>query len=232
MDDFYQPNIDVSPKLEGEEFKHCTRVLRKKVGDQIGLFDGKGTYYQATISSLLKDSCKLEITNKIDLPLKSFHVHLAIAPTKSMDRMEWMVEKLGELGIDEISFLQTQHGERPKIKLDRLQKKAISALKQSKSGYLMKINPLIRFNDFIKQTTSQPNRFIAIVEESLPSFKKLLRPKQPIIIMIGPEGDFSKQEMDLASNQGIKRISLGKNTLRTETAGLIACHVVNMINDY
>ena len=232
MDDFYQPDIPSTLKLDNEEFKHCIRVLRKKPGDVIGVFDGRGQYFLCKIASVGKDHCSVEIVEKHLLPRKSFYCHLVIAPTKSTDRMEWMIEKLGELGIDEVTFIHTQHAERPKLKTDRLEKKAISAMKQSKTGYLMKINPLIRFSDFIKSNKLESDRYLATVENDLPLLQQLATPGKSSTILIGPEGDFSKNEIDVASQHGFKPVSLGKNTLRTETAGLIACHILNVVNNY
>ncbi|MEQ8881231.1 MAG: RsmE family RNA methyltransferase [Cyclobacteriaceae bacterium] len=232
MDDFYQPLIAQSPKLDGDEFKHCIRVLRKKTGDLIGVFDGKGSYFTTKIDAVAKDHCTLEILEKKVVQQKTFHTHLAIAPTKSMDRMEWMTEKLGELGIDEITFIHTHHAERPKIKTDRLEKKAISAMKQSKSGYLIKFNPLIRFSEFVKNSKNIRHKYLAAVRHGIPTLQKLLSPGHSATILIGPEGDFSENEINLASHEGFELVSLGKNTLRTETAGLMACHIVNLINDY
>ncbi len=232
MDDFYLPDISDRPVLEGDEFRHCIRVLRRKKGDQIGIFDGAGNYFITRISLVDKDRCELEILEQKNIPQKPFRIHLAIAPTKSTDRMEWMVEKLGELGIDEITFVLTQHSERPKLKTDRLEKKAISAMKQSKSGYLMQINPLIRFSELIKNIHSTDNRFIAVVKEDLRHLKDLATPGHPVTILIGPEGDFSEAEISAALAAGFTPVSLGHNTFRTETAGLMACHVVNIVNDY
>ncbi|MBV6642955.1 MAG: 16S rRNA (uracil(1498)-N(3))-methyltransferase [Cyclobacteriaceae bacterium] len=232
MDDFYLPEILTSPRLAGDEFKHAIRVLRKNPGDQIGVFDGQGQYFLTRIGSIGKDYCDLEILDKKVLPQKPFYTHLVIAPTKSTDRMEWMIEKLAELGIDEVTFIHTQHAERPKIKTDRLEKKAVSAMKQSKSGYLLKVSPLIRFSDFIKSNKQESDRYLATVQDDLPLLQQLATPGKSSTILIGPEGDFSKNEIDVASQHGFKPVSLGKNTLRTETAGLIACHILNVVNNY
>ncbi len=232
MDDFYQPEIPSTSVLQGDEFKHCIKVLRKKSGDQIGIFDGQGQYFKVKIGAIAKNHCDLEILEKEILPRKPFYTHLVVAPTKSTDRMEWMIEKLGELSIDEVTFIHTQHAERPKIKTDRLEKKAISAMKQAKSGYLLKINPLIRFNEFIKSTQLSDNRYLATVKHGLPLLQRRLTQGSSATILIGPEGDFSENEINLASSQGFELISLGKTTLRTETAGLMACHIVNVVNDY
>lgn len=232
MDDFYLPDAENTPILAGEEFKHCVKVLRKQKGDQIGIFDGKGLYYQSRISQISKDQCTLDLLERTVLPAKPFSTHLAIAPTKSTDRIEWMVEKLGELGVDEITFLQTDHSERPRIKLDRLERKAISAMKQSKSGYLMKIHPIVRFSEFLKSSSDVGSKYLAIVKEGIPSLRQYVSAGDSSIVMVGPEGDFSGTETQTAEEMGWELISLGRNTLRTETAGLIACHTINLVNDY
>ena len=228
---FYAPEIETHPFLEGEEFKHCIKVLRKKPGDQIAVMNGCGTIFESEIINVQKDKSELKILKKTTIPKKAFKVHLVIAPTKNADRIEWMVEKACELGLDEITFIQTQNSERAKLKTERLEKKAISALKQSKTGYKLQINSLIRFSDFIQNNTAD-HKFIAIVEDGLPYFMELLQRDKDCTVLIGPEGDFSEEEVKRATDKGFKKISLGNATLRTETAGLIATHFVNVVNAY
>lgn len=230
---FYQPNLsNNNTYLEGEEYQHCIKVLRKRVGDDIGLLDGKGKKIIGTISEITNKRCTVEVKEETILPEKPFYNHVAIAPTKNMDRMEWFVEKTCELGIDEISFLQTKNSERTKLRIDRLEKKAVSALKQSKNGWLTRINPLAKLTDFLKKDVADCERFIAVVEDDLPYFATTLSKNQKTLCLIGPEGDFSPEEVERALNKGFKKVSLGKSTLRTETAGLIACHFVNVVNKY
>lgn len=227
---FYQPELTSNQhSLENEEFQHCTKVLRKKEGDIIGIMDGKGTIATASISVINKRSLTFEVSSQEKIAKKPFSIHIAIAPTKSIDRMEWFVEKAGELGVDEITFLLTKNSERPRLKLDRLEKKAISALKQSKSGFLTKVNPLISFTNFLKVELSSHSKSIATVGEN-PYFSENIASDQSQVVLIGPEGDFTKNETLLAIDRGFSPISLGKNVLRTETAGIVAAQIINTIN--
>lgn len=229
---FYQPKIKNGQlSLEEEEFQHCIKVLRKNIGDQIGILDGKGGKYEVEITSVGKRSCDFKILNEEQLPAKPFHQHLAMAPTKNTDRIEWFVEKACELGIDEISFILTSNCERNKMRIDRLTKKAVSALKQSKSGFLTKINELEKLDKFISKASAD-HKFIAFVQDGLPYFSALLKPNTKTITLIGPEGDFTHEEVELTLAQGFQKISLGKSTLRTETAGLMATHFVNVVNGW
>ena len=229
---FYQPKTSEGVfHLMDDEYLHCVKVLRKKVGDEIGIFDGLGMDYHAVIKAITGKSCAFEITKKTVLESRPFYNHIAIAPTKNTDRIEWFVEKACELGVDELSFVLTDNCERNKMRTERLEKKAVSALKQSKSGFLTKINPLIKLKDFLKADL-KGQKFMAVVEPDLPYLTNELKSGQTIITLIGPEGDFSKEEVSTAVNVGFQKVSLGKSTLRTETAGLMAAHCVNVINEY
>lgn len=232
MNYFYHPEILVdNHALAGEEFTHATRVLRNNVGDQIGILDGKGGFYTVEITSISGKNAKFSVLEKSIKPAKSFYHHIAIAPTKNIDRIEWFVEKACEMGIDEISLILTKNSERTKLRVDRLEKKAVSALKQSKSGYLTKINDLIKLPHLLKVANeSSFDKFIAFVEPGLPYFSNLIKPEMKILTLIGPEGDFDLSEVEVALAAGFKKISLGVNTLRTETAGIVACQFVNMAN--
>ncbi|HCX24961.1 MAG TPA: 16S rRNA (uracil(1498)-N(3))-methyltransferase [Cytophagales bacterium] len=229
---FYHPDITKGLlELPEEEHQHCSKVLRKVAGDEIGVYDGIGGDYTVRLTEVSKKSSRFEIIEKRQLSRKQFYNHIAIAPTKNTDRIEWFVEKACELGVDEISFILTKNCERNKMRIDRLEKKAVSALKQSKSGYLTQINELTRFSDFLKNASADA-KHIAVVEPSLPYYSALLSIRQSVITLIGPEGDFSEDERKAAENAGFQKISLGSSTLRTETAGLMAGHFVNMINEY
>ncbi|MEO9476167.1 MAG: RsmE family RNA methyltransferase [Cyclobacteriaceae bacterium] len=232
MNYFYLPNIsDSNQKLEGDEFTHCTRVLRSRVGDHIGILDGKGGFYHAEITSIQGKNLDFRVLEKEHKPAKPFHHHIAIAPTKNIDRIEWFVEKACELGVDEISFILTKNSERNKLRIDRLEKKAISALKQSKSGFLTNINTLVKFPVFIKSIAgSKAARHIAYVADGLPYFADQIRPASSILTLIGPEGDFDPSEVEMAMDNGFEKICLGNNTLRTETAGIVAAQFVNISN--
>ncbi len=229
---FYQPEIvHGNCSLPEEEHVHCSKVFRKAVGDDIGIYDGVGGAYVVRLTEVTKKHSHFEIVESRQLPAKPFYNHLAIAPTKSMDRMEWFVEKACELGVDEITLILTKNSERNKIRIDRLEKKAISALKQSKSGYLTKINDLTAFESFISVVKGD-SKYIAVVTPGLPYFARKLTEKQAIVTLIGPEGDFAPSEVSQASDHGFAQVSLGSSTLRTETAGLMAGHFVNMINSH
>lgn len=229
---FYQPKISKGQHLlEDEEFQHCVKVLRKGVGDQIGIFDGKGGKYEVEITTVGKRSCEFKILSEEQLSPRPFYNHIAIAPTKNTDRIEWFVEKACELGVDEISFILTTNCERNKMRIDRLEKKAVSALKQSKSGFLTKINELEKLDKFLGSTQAD-QKFIAFVEDGLPYFSDELKSNSNTLTLIGPEGDFTQEEVNAVLKIGFTKISLGKSTLRTETAGLMAAHFVNMLNGY
>lgn len=218
-------------ELSEEESKHCSQVLRHKAGDAIMVFDGNGGQHGSVLTQVGKKKCIFEITESNYAPNKSFKIHLGLAPTKNADRMEWMIEKLSEIGVDEVSFIQAQHSERKKLRLDRLQKKAISAMKQSGNPFLLKINELIPFQQFIKESTSDL-KLIAHVDDSHQYLSEAALQQKSIIILIGPEGDFSNDEISKAKDAGFQTVSLGQNTLRTETAGFVACCMINTINKY
>lgn len=225
---FYQAELPQVNYLNEEESKHCIKVLRKQVGDKIQIVDGAGQFYTAEINDGNPKKCSFKVI-EVNKEIKSpFHRHLAIAPTKNMDRMEWLVEKAVELGIDEISFIQCEHSERKILKIDRLEKKAIGAMKQSIKSFLPKINPLSTFKDILEKA-NEINKCIAFVDFENPNhFKQTLSDKNDTIILIGPEGDFSKTEVDAAMHKGFKKVSLGRSRLRTETAGIAAVHLMNL----
>jgi len=230
---FYLPDLSKGLNfLDGDEFQHCVKVLRKKEGEMIGLLDGKGQVTKAIITKINKRDLAFELTSTEWKQPKPFRTHIAIAPTKSMDRMEWFVEKAGELGVDEISFISSQNSERPRIKLERLEKKAVSAMKQSKSGYLTKLNGLTPFSKFINEEFTSCQKSIGIVNNEHIYFPQLIEKGKNQIVIIGPEGDFTKQESSSALARNFSPISLGNNVLRTETAGIVVAQMINTINEY
>lgn len=233
---FYTPNITSETyTLSEEESKHAVRVLRLKIGDTVHLIDGTGGYYTASIIDDNQKRCTVKIvTAEKEFGKRTWKLHIAIAPVKNMDRMEWFVEKAVEIGIDEISLLDCSKSERTIIKTERLHKTAVAAMKQSIKAYLPKINELAGFDKFINDSKSfSGEKFIAHCHsrESLPHIKTYYALRQNIMILIGPEGDFSEDEVKLAVNHGFKEISLGKSRLRTETAALYACAFVNLSNE-
>ncbi len=228
---FYAPNIISSLELPEGEAKHATQVLRLKEGDSITITDGLGFFYEATITTATKKKCRIQIDQTIEVKKPfSCSLHLAMAPTKQMERTEWWAEKATEIGIDEMSFLNAQFSERRAINLERIEKKIISATKQSLKAHLPIINDLTSFSNFIEQEFNG-QKFIA---HCYPTEKKLLknvlRPNTDTLILIGPEGDFSESEVEMAIAKGFVSITLGEARLRTETAALVAVHTFTLIN--
>lgn len=231
MNLFYQPHIPEGIHyLDAEEARHCVKVLRKKSGDLIRLTDGKGAFYEAVLLKTDDRQCTFQIEQKINVPSPAHYIHLAISPTKNPDRIEWFIEKAIELGIDRISLMECEHTERSYVKTDRLEKVAVSAMKQSLKATLPQIASLSAFSGIVS-SAQESERFIAYVDEANPRHLKDAATKgASYLVLIGPEGDFSKEELDHALQQGFQKVSLGKSRLRTETAGLAACHILDLIN--
>jgi 16S rRNA (uracil1498-N3)-methyltransferase len=226
---FYTPDIKDDMQLPEEEAGHCIRVLRMKEGDSIRLTDGKGCFYDAVISAVSGKRCMVHIERKEQQEqLWNGYLHIAVAPTKLMDRNEWFVEKAVEIGVDEITFLKTDHSERDVIKMERIEKIAVSAMKQSQKATLPVLNGMTPLRSFIEQGF-EGDKYIAHCE---PGSKVLLQdaltPGHNSLVLIGPEGDFSPAEIEMALKAGFKPISLGPSRLRTETAALVAVHIMNL----
>ena len=227
---FYKPDLEESSMLEGDEFHHCVKVLRHKEGDLVHITNGRGTMSKVTIGRITKGALQFTTIEQFDQAPKSFGIHLFICPTKNFDRMEWMIEKAAEIQVDEITFITSINSERLKANPERLEKKAVSALKQSKSAWKMDINPIQPFSKVME--TLSGTSFLAYVEEKQQLLKDQLPVETQVNLFIGPEGDFTPDEVALARSKGIKAVSLGKSVLRTETAGLLACHTVNLVNGF
>ena len=229
---FYAPNIDTTLELPEDEAAHCLRVLRLGVGAELDVTDGKGNFYKTVISSIAGKHCYLEIVEKIT-PAKGWrgHLHLAIAPTKNMDRIEWLIEKATEIGIDEITFLNCRFSERKVVKTDRIERIVVSGMKQSLKPLKPIVNEMVDFKKFIAATRDGA-RFIAhCYDGDRKLLKEQLLQGVDTTILIGPEGDFSPEEVETAIAAGFMPVSLGNSRLRTETAGLVACHTFNLINE-
>jgi 16S rRNA (uracil1498-N3)-methyltransferase len=228
---FYTPDINSNEYvLNEEESRHCTKVLRLTIGTKIHLVDGRGGLYVAEIISIDKRNVRLKVTEtKLDCQKRNHHLHIAVAPTKNIDRLEWFLEKATEIGIDEITPLLTERSERKVIKEDRLFKVITSAVKQSLQAYHPILNPLISFDQFIKKEYDA-DKMIAhcLSEEERSPIKKSACNKY--LILIGPEGDFAPTEIEEALRSGFKPVTLGNTRLRTETAALAACFEVNYLN--
>lgn len=228
---FYTPDIATSPELPEEEAGHCVRVLRLSLGDEIMLTDGKGSFYKAVISAASGKRCHVRITETIPQE-KAWNgwLHIAMAPTKNMDRIEWFAEKATEIGLDELTFLNCRYSERKVIKNERIEKILVSAVKQSLKAAKPVLNEMTDFNKFITRDF-KGQKFIAhCYEGEKPLLKDVLHPGEDALVMIGPEGDFSEEEVAKAIAAGFQPVSLGKSRLRTETAALVASHTLNLLN--
>lgn len=220
---FFEPHITIDTQdfvLSEEESGHACRVLRLRTDDLSSILDGKGNQFTCRITDPHPKKCKVEILSVYSEKESASSIHLAIAPTKNMERLEWLAEKVTEMGITHLTLLQCRNNERKQVKLDRLQRILISAMKQSQRLHLPKLDDLYNFNDFVQ---SYPNGLIAHCSEGSKEPIQALSKENNGPILIGPEGDFTKEEVDFALQNGYKSITLGKNRLRTETAGLLVC---------
>lgn len=225
---FYTPDIQTHPELPEEEAQHCIRVLRLNAGDEITLTDGRGNFYRAEITAATNKRCLVKVIETMPQdPLWQGHLHIAMAPTKNMDRNEWFAEKATEVGIDELTFLNCRFSERRVIKTERIEKILISAIKQSLKARLPKLNEMTDFDKFIAQDFSGQKFIAHCYEGEKPLLKEVAKPGEDTLILIGPEGDFSEEEVAKAIGNGFKPISLGKSRLRTETAALVATVIIN-----
>lgn len=217
--------------FDAEESKHCVRVLRLKQGDKMKITDGKGTLAVGTLmdDNIKKCIVRIDERQAQDKPYK-YSLTIAVAPTKNPARFEWFIEKATEIGIDKIIPLQTEHSERTQLNRERLEKILISAIKQSQQPWMPELSDIVTFPALIN-TEFSGQKFIAFVDET---HQKLLKsscqPETDVLILIGPEGDFSKEEIQTAISKGFNPVSLGPNRLRTETAALVACHTIAIIN--
>jgi 16S rRNA (uracil1498-N3)-methyltransferase len=231
---FYCPDIETKHTLSEEESGHCVRVLRYSAGDEILITDGKGTTYTARITNPHPKHCDFEIlTAEKQEPHHAFHLHIAIAPTKNIERLEWAIEKCVEIGVDEITPLLCRFSERKQLRTDRLEKIILSAAKQSLTPYLPVLHELTPYEEFISGQRSEVSvqKFIAhCYKEDKRVLKDEIERGRDVLVMIGPEGDFSEQEVADALASGFVPVSLGNSRLRTETAGVVACHTAVLIN--
>lgn len=231
---FYTP--DIQPEhtafiLNEEESKHAIRVLRLSAGQQVQLVDGNGGYYTAVITDAHPKRTVLEISGvSMAHGKRPYYLHIAIAPTKNIDRVEWFLEKATEVGVDEVTPIICDHSERTAVKPERLRKVVVAAMKQSQRAYLPKVNPATSFADFVKAEVSG-KRFIAhCADGEKRSLSHLLQPGEPAVVLIGPEGDFSPAEIDIAIRKDFVPITFGRARLRTETAALMACVEMHLLH--
>lgn len=230
---FYTPGIEGEIyRLSPEESKHCIKVLRLETGDSVILVDGKGGFYSGIIAIADVKGCQVKIINTTShYGKRKFRFHLAVAPTKNIERTEWLLEKCTEIGTDEFSLIESVHSERKTVKEERLEKVIIAAMKQSLKAYLPLLHPMTGFQQFITNC-AEKQKFIAHCH---PGPKKRLDEVygrgEEAIVLIGPEGDFSEEEVAEAIKYGFIPITLGTSRLRTETAAIVACHSINFLNE-
>jgi len=231
MNLFYHPDINSdTTTFDEKESKHIIRVLRLSSGDHIHIADGRGNLYETRIIEDHPKRCKVEtISIKKAFQKRDFKLHLAVAPTKNIARFEWFLEKATEIGIDEITPIICDHSERRILKIDRLNKILIGAMKQSLKAYLPVLNDAVSFEKFIESRLPE-QRFLAHFNADNPELKDNYSSNLDCVILVGPEGDFSPEELNRALAAGFSLINLGKSRLRTETAALVACHTINLLN--
>lgn len=230
---FYAPDLQGEHyTLDEQESKHCIKVLRLHVGDRVMLTDGTGGLYSCELVNEDPKRCSVQVVSKQEVyGARDHRLHIAIAPTKNINRFEWFLEKATEIGIDEITPLICQRSERKTVKHERLNKVITAAMKQSLKAYHPKLNEQKSFSDLLLEKHAG-EKFIAYVEEGKhPPLQSLYKPGQDALVLIGPEGDFSPEEVDLAVENAYKIVSLGQSRLRTETAGIVACHTIELMND-
>ena len=233
---FYNPDINSSITefiFNKDESRHIVRVLRKKEGDLLSITNGKGFLFKVQIINANDKKCLVKMISFEEKEKNwNYHLHIAIAPTKLNDRFEWFLEKTTEIGIDEITPIICDNSERKVLKTERMQKVLVSAMKQSLKFKLPKLNEPSKFSDFI-QSNSTKSKFIAHCEDpdQKNTLKKLLKPNEDLLVLIGPEGDFSSKEISIALQHKFIPLSLGSSRLRTETAGIVVCNTVSIINE-
>jgi len=228
---FFVPNLSASSILPEEESLHAVKVLRLKTADSIQIVDGKGGFYNALITTPHHKHCAFEITETlVDASRRNYKLHIAIAPTKNIERLEWFIEKATEIGIDEITPVFCQNSERKVVKEERLEKIIVSAAKQSKKAQFPTLNPPCTFDQLIKSYKADQQFIAHCYNEEKTLLKSEIAIGKSVLILIGPEGDFSPEEVTLAIKNGYQPVSLGESRLRTETAGVVACCTVAFCN--
>lgn len=231
---FYAPTlVDNFYVFDEQESKHCVRVLRKTIGDTIHLTDGKGKIYLAVVEDCNPKRCKVRVEQTEIQPPLPYTLQIAVAPTKCIDRYEWFLEKATEVGFDKVVPLKCTNSERTAVKQDRSLKVVTSAVKQSLKAYHPEVEPITPFKEFVARDFGSAQKFIAHCE---PNKEKVLlrdavKRHGDVVVLIGPEGDFSLEEIEQAHKYGFLDISLGKSRLRTETAALAAVMAVAFVNE-
>lgn len=229
---FFAPHIRQTNQLPEQESQHCAKVLRMREGDELTITDGNGFFYDCTLAVAHPKHCVVNIhAEKVQPKSWNFHLHIAFAPTKNMDRNEWFTEKATEIGCDRFTPLLCDFSERKELKTERLQKTAVSAMKQSQQAVMPIIDAMTPFERFIQQPFNGQKCIAHCYASAKTPLAQLCRKSENTLILIGPEGDFSEEEVKKAIENGFEPISLGENRLRTETACLAAVHTVHVINN-
>ncbi len=229
---FFAPDIRSNLQLPPQESQHCVKVLRKNAGDEIIVTDGKGSIFKCLLIEAHTKHCFINIISEEVSPKKrDYNINIAFAPAKQMDRNEWFVEKATEIGVDRIIPILTDFSERKEIKIDRLQKIAVSAMKQSQQFHLPEISDIIKFKDFVSDQFDGEKYIAHCYESPKKPLAQLYNKSKNTLLLIGPEGDFSESEVNEANSKGFESISLGETRLRTETACLVAVHTIHVLNN-
>jgi len=232
---FYTPDFvgnTINYTMPEEESQHAVKVLRMQAGERIHLINGQGGLFEAEIVNPHAKRCELKILSSMfEFGKRKTHLHIAIAPTKMNERLEWFLEKATEIGIDEITPVICRYSERKEVKLARLEKILVAAMKQSVKAYLPKLNEACTFDELINNSTASQKFIAHCYEEDKRMLKEVYTKGSDSLILIGPEGDFSPEEIHKAIQVGFIPVSLGNSRLRTETAGVVACHTVNLLNE-
>ena len=228
---FFQPQLLQTQCLDENDSKHCVKVLRKKKGDEIQVLNGQGSVFTCRITDPNPRACRVEVVKEEIVPRKQKRwVHIAIAPTKNADRLAYFLEKAVELGVQEITLLETKHSERRVQKMERLEKVAVSAMKQSLQTWAPILHEITPFEEFVQNKEVAKTRFIAHLSDSAEAIEHT-QLSDKVCILIGPEGDFSTKEINLAIANQFIPVTLGNTRLRTETAALVACHTIALLNE-
>lgn len=226
---FYTQDINNGvAKLTDDECQHCSKVLRKKMGDEVYVTDGKGHLYSGTIGMISKREVEIVSLSEVEKQQAPHRIGIAISPTKNIDRFEWFLEKSTEIGITDIYPFLSKRSERKFIKPERLEKRMIAAMKQSKNLHKPTLHPLLALKEVVSGDINFENKYIAHCMEPESALQKLYTSGTDAIVLIGPEGDFTADEVSLAEANNWTEVSLGKSRLRTETAGFVACHLLNL----
>ena len=234
MNIFYSDNInDEFIFLNKLEFNHCINVMRCTIGDLVNVVDGLGNLFKCEMIEIGKKECKLKILEEIkEYNSNDYYIHIAISPIKNHNKIELFIEKAVEIGADEISFIDCERTLRKNVRVDKIKKCSISAMKQTLKAKVPRINDIISFNEFVEKNNNS-NRFICHLQnddrKTLKKYNKLFKTNLDTCILIGPEGDFSLKEINFSMENSFKPISIGNSRLRTETAGIVACQILNFM---